>query len=73
MEWYLGKNYTMPADYYNLLADTVNIPTGIIIMHAYNSMLNVDNYIMLDGSNNLHVDKAFMLEWLNESELKHNV
>ena len=51
----------MPAYCYSLPADTVIIPTGIIMMHAYNSILNVDNDIMLDGSNNLHVVKAFML------------
>ena len=61
MEWYLGKNYTMPAYCYSLLADTVVIPTGIIMMHAYNSILIEDNDIMLDDSNNLHVVKAFML------------
>ena len=55
MEWYLGKNYTMSAYCYSLLADTVIIPTGIIMMHAYNS-------ILFDGGNNLiHVVKAFML------------
>ena len=54
MEWYLGKNYTMPAYCYSLLTDTAIIPTGIIIMHVYTSILFVDNNIMLDGSNNLH-------------------
>ena len=51
----------MPAYCYNLPPDTINSPAGIIIMLAYNSILNVDNDIMLDGSNNLHVAKAFML------------
>ena len=64
----------MPAYCYRQLTDTVIIPTGIIIMHAHNSILNVDNDIMLDGSSNFHVVKAFMLYqnfiWLNESELK---
>ena len=51
----------MPVYCYSLLADTV-IPTGIIMMHAYNSVLNVDKFndMMFDGSNNLHVVKAFM-------------
>ena len=42
----------MPDYCYSLLDDIVNIPTGIIIIHAYNSILNVDNDIMLYGSNN---------------------
>ena len=61
----------MPAYCYCLLADTVIIPTGIIMMHAYNSILNVDNDIMFDGGNNLHVVKAFMLvSWFHLAEWK---
>ena len=51
----------MPAYCYSLLTDTVIISTGIIMMHAYNSILFVDNNIMFDGSNNLHVVKALLL------------
>ena len=51
----------MPAYCYSLLADTSIIPTGIIIMHVCISISYVDNDIMLDGSNNLHVVKALVL------------
>ena len=53
---YLVKKYTMPACLLlSLLADTVDIPTGIIMMHANNSILFVYNDIMSGGSSNLHV------------------
>ena len=61
MEWYLGRNYTMPAYCYILLTDTVIIPTGIVVMHAYNSILFVDNDIMFDGGNNLKAVKACII------------
>ena len=60
MEWYLDKNYTMPAYCYSLLDDTVIVPTCVIIMHVYTYILLVDNDIMLDSSNNLYVVKALV-------------
>ena len=46
----------MPAYCY-----TVIVPSCVIIMHVYTSILLVDNDIMLDGSNNLHAVKALVL------------
>ena len=59
MEWYVGKNYTMPAYCYSLLTDTVIVPTCVIIMHEYTYILLVDNDSILDGSN-LHAVKALV-------------
>ena len=54
MEWYLGKNYTMPAYCYNVLIDTAIVPTGIVGMHAGTFTALVDNDSMLAGNYNLY-------------------
>ena len=53
MEWYLGKNCTMPAYCYNLLIDTAIMLTGTVIMHDGIFITLVDNDTMLAGSYNL--------------------
>ena len=63
MEWYLGKNYTMPAYCHSLLDDTVTVPTCIIIVHVYISILLVDNDTMLDDRNNLMLLSLSMLNF----------
>ena len=59
--WGKSINKWESYDSLSLLANTVIVPTDIIIMHVYKSTLFVDNDIMLDDSNNLHAVKALVL------------
>ena len=67
MEWFLGKNYTMPAYYYNLLIDIDIVLTGTVIIHADTFTTLVDNDNMLARSYNLYACLYHNFIWLNDS------
>jgi hypothetical protein len=83
MEWYWGKNYTMPActfirrvdNYtlpaycYNLHIDTAIVLIGTVIMHACTFVTLIDNDTMLAGSYNLFGVYSLMSIWLNDSAI----